>query len=65
MAIQSNEDHQQGVAERAERFAAEFGMGEWGRVLGLLHDKGKEQQDFQTYIKKVSGLCPQLIVKLL
>lgn len=63
MAIQSNEDHQQGVAERAERFAAEFGMGEWGRVLGLLHDKGKEQQDFQTYIKKVSGLCPQLIVR--
>lgn len=39
--IQHNDDHQRGVAERAEAFAAEFGMGEWGRVLGLLHDKGK------------------------
>ncbi len=47
MAVQSNHDHQRGVAERAECFAAEFGMGEWGRVLGLLHDKGKEQQGIQ------------------
>ena len=47
MAVQSNHDHQRGVAERAERFAAEFGMGEWGRVLGLLDDKGKEQQGIQ------------------
>lgn len=62
MAVQSNENHQQGVAEKAERYAAEFGMGEWGRVLGLLHDKGKEQHDFQTYIKKVSGLCSDLMV---
>ena len=46
MAIQSNEEHQQGVAERAERFAAEFGMGEWGHVLGLLHDKGKDSKAF-------------------
>lgn len=38
--IQANDDHQRGVAERAESFAAEFGMSEWGRVLGLLHDKG-------------------------
>ena len=63
MAVQSNDEHQRGVAEKAERFAAEFGMGEWGRVLGLLHDKGKEQHDFQTYIKKVSGLCPELMVR--
>ena len=41
MVIQSNDDHQRGVVERAEAFAAEFGMAEWGRVLGLLHDKGK------------------------
>lgn len=39
--IQSNDDHQRGVAERAEAFAAEFGMGEWKLVLELLHDKGK------------------------
>lgn len=60
MAIQFNEQQQQGVAERAEAFAAKFGMGEWGRVLGLLHDKGKEQEGFQQYIKKESGYQPDL-----
>ena len=30
MAVQSNNDHQRGVAERAEAFAAEFGICEWG-----------------------------------
>ena len=52
---QSNDEHQHGVAELASRFASDFGMGEWGRVLGLLHDKGKEQDGFQRYIKKESG----------
>lgn len=36
--VQSNEEHQRGVAELASKFASEFGMSEWGRVLGLLHD---------------------------
>ena len=27
-AIQSNEEHQRGVVQMAERFAAEFGMGD-------------------------------------
>lgn len=61
--IQSNDDHQQGVAERAEAFAAEFGMGEWGRVLGLLHDKGKEKKAFQQHIIKESGLDPSVRVE--
>ena len=39
---QSNEEHQQGVAQRAEAFAAEFGMSDCGRIMGLLHDKGKD-----------------------
>ena len=60
MVIQSNDEHQRGVAEKAEAFAAEFGMGEWGRVLGLLHDKGKEQQGFQQYIRKESGYEPDI-----
>ena len=55
-AIQSNEEHQQGVSLLASRFAGEFGMAEWGRVLGLLHDKGKEQNAFQQHIIKESGL---------
>ena len=58
--IQSNDEHQNGVAELASRFASDFGMGEWGRVLGLLHDKGKEQEGFQRYIKKESGYQPEI-----
>ena len=63
MVCQSNDDHQRGVAERAEAFAAEFGMAEWGRVLGLLHDKGKEQRAFQQHIIKESGLNPNVKVE--
>lgn len=61
--IQHNDDHQQGVAERAESFAAEFGMGEWGRTLGLLHDKGKEKRAFQQHIIKESGIDPTVKVE--
>ena len=51
--IQSNEEHQQGVAQRAEAFANVFGMGDCGRIMGMLHDKGKEQQEWQRYIQGV------------
>ena len=60
--IQTNDQHQYGVAQLAEKFAAEFGMSEWGRVLGLLHDKGKEQHTFQQHIKKESGYSPDITV---
>ena len=60
--FQSNEDHLNGVAKLAESFASEFSMGSWGRVLGLLHDKGKEQKTFQEYIMKNSGFRPELTV---
>ena len=56
MMIQSNDEHQKGAAKKAEAFAAEFGMGVWGRVMGLLHDKGKEKKAFQQHIRKESGL---------
>lgn len=46
--IQSNEDHSIGVARLASQFAGEFGMSEWGKVLGLLHDKGKETDAFRS-----------------
>lgn len=62
-AIQSNDEHLRGVAEKAESFAAEFGMAEWGRVLGLLHDKGKEKRAFQQHIIKESGLDPTVKVE--
>ena len=60
--FQSNDDHQQGVAELASVFAGCFGMSEWGRVMGLLHDKGKEKHAFQQHIKKESGLEPDMSV---
>lgn len=54
--IQSNEEHLSGVASLASKFAGEFGCTEWGRVLGLLHDKGKERAAFQQYIRKANGI---------
>ena len=58
--FQSNEDHQKGVADLAEKFASTFGCGKLGLLMGLLHDKGKEQQAFQQYIRKISGYMPQI-----
>lgn len=58
--IQSNEQHSAGVARLASQFAGEFEMAEWGKVLGLLHDKGKESTAFQQYIKKESGYEPDI-----
>lgn len=42
IAIQSNEEHQRGVAQKAKTFAAEFGMGDCGWIMGLLHNKSKD-----------------------
>ncbi len=60
---QFNDDHHHGVAELASTFAGEFGMAEWGRVLGLLHDKGKEKKAFQQHIIKESGYDPRIEVE--
>lgn len=54
--IQSNDEHQEGVAKMAASFAGQFGLPSWGYALGLLHDKGKERAAFQQYIRKVNGL---------
>lgn len=55
-AIQTNEAHGSGVAERAEQFTQALGMPRWGTFLGQLHDKGKEKKDFQTYIRLMNEL---------
>lgn len=55
MAVQTNAEHCEGVATLAAGFANEFGWGDAGHIMGLLHDKGKEQKGFQRYIRKMSG----------
>jgi CRISPR-associated endonuclease/helicase Cas3 len=53
--LQSNDDHQQGVATLAGHFGEDIGYADLCRALGELHDLGKEQPEFQLYIKKKSG----------
>ncbi len=53
--LQSVEEHSKGVAELAYRFASPFGMKFWGKALGMLHDIGKNTDDFQRYIRVKSG----------
>lgn len=55
MAVQTNAEHCAGVARLAATFANDFGWGDAAFVMGLLHDKGKEQHGFQRYIRKMSG----------
>ena len=54
--IQTNDEHQKGVADMAACFANQFGLPSWGYVLGILHDKGKERLAFQQYIRNVNQL---------
>lgn len=39
-------DHLHGTAERAAKFAAEFGCGQWGWLAGLWYEPGKDSDDF-------------------
>ncbi len=45
-------DHLGEVAELARKFSDKFSSGEWGYALGLLHDLGKYQEEFQ---RKLTG----------
>lgn len=56
--IQSNEDHCRNTAILCSEFASQFGMKEWGWLLGILHDRGKERNGFQCHIRAKSGLDP-------
>lgn len=47
LEYQSNEEHCLGVAKLARMFAREFGMGDFGYAMGMLHDKGKKSMSFR------------------
>ena len=49
-------DHLVGVAARAEVFAGEFKNADWGRWLGMLHDLGKFNPEWQQYLSRSCGL---------
>lgn len=57
--FQYNDEHCMEVAVMAKLFASEFGMAEFGYAMGLLHDKGKEKDEFQNYICFQNGLSTQ------
>lgn len=48
-------DHARGVGELADAFAAPFGCGRLGQLVGELHDVGKGAQQWQTKLKAVAN----------
>lgn len=48
---QSLYEHLEGVANLSKINADKIGMGDYGELLGLLHDFGKYSDEFQKYIK--------------
>lgn len=53
---QTLEDHSNGTAELAAKFAGAFGCENYGRLIGLLHDIGKARDSFQAYLLKSNGI---------
>lgn len=48
-------DHLGKVASKAAEFCSDFGAGETGHLLGLLHDLGKINPDFQDYLSRLEA----------
>ena len=54
-AVQTLLNHNEKVAELAASFAEDFMCADVARVIGWLHDKGKEQSLWQQYLLSVAG----------
>jgi CRISPR-associated endonuclease/helicase Cas3 len=48
-------DHLKAVANKAQEFASDFGAGQTGFLLGLLHDLGKVNPAFQDYLSRLEA----------
>ena len=55
---QSLQTHLTETATIAKSLAAKLDLDQAGELLGLMHDFGKYSQDFQEYIKSVTGINP-------
>ncbi len=53
------DEHLRGVAVMAADFASAFESTDWANIAGLWHDLGKYSEEFQRYIKTVSGYDAQ------
>ena len=51
-------DHLLETSTISGQLAAKLNLGLVGELLGLMHDFGKYSQDFQEYIKSVTGINP-------
>ena len=51
-------EHLNNTACRAEKFANAFANGDWANLAGLLHDFGKFNPAWQTYLKNKTGYDP-------
>lgn len=48
-------EHLHKTAQQAEEFAAPFASAAWARLVGLWHDLGKYDPEFQHYLRRVAG----------
>ncbi|MCR5394266.1 MAG: CRISPR-associated helicase Cas3' [Bacteroidales bacterium] len=62
--IQTTQVHAEGVAHLCSQFAEPFGMNTVAYLMGLLHDKGKEQPQWQRYIRYETGLSQEKAEKV-
>jgi len=53
---QELKDHLLSVSEFCYENASKIGLGDCGKLLGLLHDIGKYNNQFQVYIKSATGI---------
>jgi CRISPR-associated endonuclease/helicase Cas3 len=51
--------HLEGTANRCAQAAAKIGLGTAGELIGLLHDLGKYSDEFQSYLRSVTGIADQ------